>query len=154
MAPEPDQQKRQALRRHGTLNPRPEDVTHPLFHKSEFFDPKDLLQVKYEMVRQVEVEKSSVSDSARAFGFSRPSFYQAQSALQREGVDGLLPRKRGPRQGHKLTDEVMEFVVQQHSQDSSLTPEQLADAVKKKFRLKVHPRSIERQLLRKKKRRE
>jgi len=154
MTPSPDQQKRQILRRHGTLNPRPEDVTDPQFQNSEFFDPEDLLQVKYEMVRQVEVEKKSVSESTKRFGFSRPSFYQAQSALQREGVAGLIPRKRGPREGHKLTDEVMEFVVKQHAQDASLTPEQLAQAVEKKFRLRVHPRSIKRQLQRKKKLRE
>ena len=155
MTPAPDrQQKRQTLRRHGTLNPRPETVTHPLFQDSEFFDPEDLLQVKYEMVRQVQVERNSVSESARTFGFSRPSFYQAQSALQREGLVGLVPRKRGPHEGHKLTDAVMEFVVQQRSEDPSLTSEQLAQAVQKKFRLQVHPRSIERHLQQKKKRRD
>jgi hypothetical protein len=53
--PRDRQQKRQTLRRHGTLNPQPESVTHPLFQDSEFFDPDDLLQVKYEMLRQVHV---------------------------------------------------------------------------------------------------
>jgi transposase len=152
MTPSPDRrQKHQTLRRHGTLNPRPETVTDPLFQGSEFFDPHDLLQVKYEMLRQVQVEKNSVSDSARAFGFSRPSFYQAQSGFQREGVFGLFPRKRGPRRGHKLTDEVMDFIAQQRSEDPSLSPEQLVQAVQKRFRLHVHPRSIVRRLQREKK---
>jgi transposase len=154
MTPPPDrQQKRQTLRRHGTLNPRPETLTHPLFQGSEFFDPDDLLQVKYEMLRQVQVEENSISESARAFGFSRPSFYQAQSAFRQEGIFGLFPRKRGPRRGHKLTDEVMEFVAQQRSEDPLVTPEQLAQAVQEQFRLQVHPRSIERRLRREKKRR-
>jgi transposase len=152
-APVGDQQKRQTLRRHSTLNPRPETVTHPLFQDSEFFDPDDLLQVKYEMVRQVQVEKNSISESARNFGFSRPSFYQAQEAFQKEGLFGLCPRKRGPRGGHKLTDEVMEFIVQQRSEEPSLTPEQLAQAVQKRFRMQVHPRSIERRLQQEKKQR-
>jgi transposase len=153
MIPAPDRrQKRQTLRRHGTLNPRPETVTHPLFQDNEFFDPHDLLQVKYEMLRQVQIEKNSISDSARAFGFSRPSFYQAQAVFQREGVSGLFPRKRGPQRGHKLTDEVMEFIAQQRSEDPSLVPEQLAQAVQKRFGLQVHPRSIARRLQRKKKR--
>jgi transposase len=154
MTSPPDRrQKRETLRRHGTLNPRPETVTHPLFQGSEFFDPDDLLQVKYEMLRQVQIEENSISESARAFGFSRPSFYQAQSAFRQEGIFGLFPRKRGPRGGHKLTDEVMEFVAQQRSEDPLVTPEQLAQAVQKRFRLQVHPRSIERRLQREKKRR-
>jgi transposase len=151
--PRDRQQKRQTLRRHGTLNPQPESVTHHLFQNSDFFDPDDLLQVKYEMLRQVHVDQDSISAAARAFGFSRPSFYQSQSAFQEDGLFGLLPHKRGPQGGHKLTDEVMEFVVQQRSADASLTPEQLAAAVQKRFRVQVHPRSIQRRLLAEKKRR-
>jgi len=147
------QQKRQTLRRHGTFNPHPEAVTHALFHNSDFFDPDDLLQVKYEMLRQVHVDNGSISESAQVFGFSRPSFYQAQSAFQQGGVFGLLPHKRGPQGGHKLTTRVMEFVAQQRSADASVTPEQLAEAIQKRFRLRVHSRSIQRRLLRQKKRR-
>jgi transposase len=153
MTPPPDrQQKRRTLRRHGTLNAQPESVTHPLFQNSDFFDPDDLLQVKYEMLRQVHVDQNSISETARAFGFSRPSFYQAQSVFQQDGVFGLLPHKRGPQTGHKLTDEVMEFVVQQQSEDASRTPEQLAAAILKRFRVQVHPRSIQRRLRAEKKR--
>jgi transposase len=152
--PPPDHpQKRQTLRRHGTLNPHPQDVSHPLFHQSDFFDPDDLLQVKYEMLRQVHVDQGSISESAQAFGFSRPSFYQAQSAFQQDGVSGLLPHKRGPQGGHKLTAEVMEFVAQRQSADPSLTPEKLVKAIQRRFRIQVHPRSIQRRMLREKKRR-
>ncbi len=152
--PPPDPpQKRQTLRRHGTLNPHPEAVTHILFRNSDFFDPDDLVQVKYEMLRQVHDDNGSISESAQAFGFSRPSFYQAQEAFQQGGVFGLLPHKRGPQGGHKLTAEVMEFVVQQRSADPALTPEQLAAAIQKRFRIQVHPRSIQRRLQRQKKRR-
>lgn len=146
-------QKRQTLHRHGTLNPRPETVTHPLFQNSEFFDSDDLLQVKYEMLRQVHVDHESVSAASRSFGFSRPSFYQAESAFQQDGIAGLLPQKRGPREGHKLTAEVMEFVAQQRSEDPSLTPEQIAAAIQKRFQVQVHPRSIQRRLQPEKKRR-
>jgi transposase len=152
--PVPDQQrKRQTLRRHGTLNPEPDSVTHPLFHRNDFFDPDDLIQVKYEMLRQVHVDSSSISESARAFGFSRPSFYQAQAAYQQDGVFGLLPHKRGPQGGHKLTSEVMEFTAQQRTENPSLTPEQLAEAVQKRFQVQVHPRTIQRRLRPQKKRR-
>lgn len=144
--------KRQILRQQGVLNPRPGEVRHELFQNSHFFDPEDLVQVKYEMLRQVEVDRRSVSASAEAFGFSRPSFYQSQSVFQQAGLAGLLPAKRGPRSGHKLTAEVMEFVHRTHADDASLSHAQLAEAVRERFGFSIHPRSIDRQLRRQKKR--
>ena len=108
----PRQTKRSLLRQQGTLNPRPEEVRDESFRASEFFDPEDLLQVKYEMLRQVDIDKQPVSQAAKAFGFSRPSLYQAQAAFQESGLAGLLPHKRGPRSGHKLTGELMRFVAE------------------------------------------
>ena len=89
--------KTEALRQRGSLNPRPDRVADPLFAGSDFFDPRDLVQVKYEMVRRARVDGHPVSQSATAFGFSRPSFYQAQTLLARGGLAALVPQKPGPR---------------------------------------------------------
>lgn len=145
--------KRKALRRQGTLNPRPDEVTHPLFQTNDFFDVDDMIQVKYEMLRQVRVEQQPVTQAAKAFGFSRPSFYQAQLAFEQNGLSGLIPQKRGPRSGHKLTTEVMEFLNKARAKDLSLRTEDLVQIVKEEFGVVVHSRSIERQLSRQKKRR-
>lgn len=145
--------KQGALRRNGMLNPRPQGVRHPLFQDSGFFDRDDIVQVKYEMLRQVHVDNRPVSQAADEFGFSRPSFYQANSTFEQAGLAGLIPLKRGPRSGHKLTPEVMEFLLAMRKADPSLNFAQLGDLAKKKFDIQVHPRSIERQLLREKKRR-
>lgn len=144
--------KQQLLRQWGTLNPHPQDLTHPLFQDSDFFDPHDLVQVKYEMLRQVRVDRQPVSQTAREFGFSRPSFYQAQFTFEQGGLAGLLPHKRGPKSGHKLTARIMQFVAEQRTVQPGLSFAQLAELVKQNFGLQVHPRSIERQLLREKKR--
>lgn len=149
----PETDKQAALRRHGTLNPRPQDVRHPLFQDSDFFDQDDIVQVKYEMLRQVHVDNRPVSQAAHEFGFSRPSFYQANSTFEQAGLSGLVPLKRGPRSGHKLTPEVMEFLVAMRKSEPALNLAQLAALAKKEFDVQVHPRSIERQLLREKKRR-
>ena len=125
------EEKQRRLRQQATLNPRPEGVTHPLFQGSEFFDPHDLLQVKYEMLRLVSVERRPVSESAKAFGFSRPSFYQAQAAFTQSGLAGLIPQKPGPHGGHKLTPTVMEFLTQARGAEPSLRSERLATLVKK-----------------------
>jgi transposase len=148
---DPRQTKRSYLREQGTLNPRPKEVRHESFRDSDFFDAEDLLQVKYEMLRQVDVDKQSVSQAAKTFGFSRPSFYQAQAAFQEAGLTGLLPQKRGPRSGHKLTPELMQFVAQLQLAEPTISSSQIAERIAQRFGVSVHPRSIERQLLRQKK---
>lgn len=146
--PNPPQpaRKRQALHQQGTLNPWPQGVTHALFQHSDFFDPRDLLQVKYEMLRQARVENQPVRQAAAAFGFSRPSFYQAQAALERGGLPGLPPRKRAPRRAHNLTADVMKFLVQARGAAPSLSTQELVQQVENHFGVRVHPRSIERRL--------
>jgi transposase len=148
--PKPDP-KTEALRRRSALNPRPESVTEPLFQNSDFFDSRDLVQVKYEMLRRVRVEACSVTESALAFGFSRPSFYQAQSAFAVAGLGGLLPKKPGPRRAHKLSAEVVAFLEHACAAEPSLRTVDLIERVQERFDLRVHGRSIERGLARSKK---
>jgi transposase len=145
--------KREALREQGTLNPRPRAVTDPLFSEDSFFDPRDLVQVKYEMLRRVQSEGHSVTDAAAAFGFSRPSFYQALSAFEGDGLAGLVPHKRGPKQAHKLTDEVLSFLVEIRQNEPSVQTPELVRRIQERFGTKVHSRSIERALLRTQKKR-
>ena len=145
--------KRESLKRHGTLNHQPNEVTDPLFETGDFFDRDDVVQVKYEMLRRVTVDKQSVTQSATAFGFSRPTYYQAEADFQRDGLFGLVPEKRGPRQGHKLTPEVLDFVMQVRASDPSLRPLDLAAAIQERFAVNAHPRSIERALKRQEKKR-
>ena len=76
-------EKAAALARDGALNPHPEAVRDPLFSGNPFFDPRDLVQVRYEMVRRHQVDGLPISDVADVFGVSRPTFYKAQSALSR-----------------------------------------------------------------------
>lgn len=145
--------KLEALCRNGTLNAKADAVTHELFQDSDFFDARDLVQVKYEMLRRVEIEKDSVRQTAPAFGFSRPPFYQAQSAFAQTGMAGLIPQKRGPRQAHKLTAEVLEFIEQCRAEEPSRRSEELAQRVQERFEVRVHPRTIERALARRQKKR-
>jgi len=145
--------KLRTLQQHGTLNPRPKAVRDELFLQDEFFDPRDLVQVKYEMLRRVRTEGKSVTDAATNFGFSRPSFYQAQSAFEQDGLAGLVPRKRGPKQAHKLTEEVLTFIEQVRQKEPSIRLPDLVQRIQDRFGTKVHPRSIERSLLRHQKKR-
>ena len=138
--------KRQALRAAGTFNPRHARVRNPLFQSSEFFDPQDLLQLKYESLRAVQQEQYSLARAASEFGLSRPTLYQAQAHFAAQGVEGLLPGKRGPRKAHKLTPEVLQFLEQVRAAEPSLSVRQLADRLRQRFKFKVHPRTVEKAL--------
>jgi transposase len=148
----PDQ-KALELKRTGTLNPRPDSVSDTLFKENPFFDPKDLLQVRYEMLRRHSVEGVSIVDAATNFGVSRPTVYQAQAAFQQAGLSGLLPKHRGPKQGHKLSVEIIEHVRTLRAAKPDLTTIACIQAVRERFGITVHRRSLERALAGKKKRR-
>jgi len=141
------------LRKQGSANPRPEDVTDPLFRENIFFDPRDIVQVKYEMLRRVQIENASVTAAAAAFGFSRVAFYQIQKRLGKEGLPGLIPKQRGPKQGHKLSDAALALIEQALAENDSLHTSDLIELVQKRFGVAVHPTSIGRGLAKLKKKR-
>jgi transposase len=144
----PSDPKRRILQQQGNLNRRSQAVTDPLFLQDPFFDPHDMVQVKYEMLRRAHSEGHSVTQAAAAFGFSRPSFYQALTAFEHAGIGGLIARKRGPKAAHKLTTEVVQFVRQRQLADPELRTAALVRLIARHFGVIVHPRSIERALAR------
>jgi transposase len=143
--------KADSLAQSGTLNPHPEKVKDSSFQNSAFFDPCDLMQVKYEMLRRVSEDGWSISDASRTFGFSRPSFYEAQGEFERAGLPGFVPKRRGPRAAHKLSGKVVAFLEKAKQDNQSLSAAALVQLVKSEFDIKVHKRSIERALARSKK---
>src|SRR5438046_2440029 len=73
--------------------------------------------------------------------------------LESGGLGALAPQKPGPRRAHKLDADVMDFLEQLRSEDSSLKAGELARRIDGRFGRKVHPRSIERALTRQEKKR-
>ena len=136
--------KLEALREEGTLNPTPDEVRDPKFQDNEFFDPHDIVQVKYEMLRRVSVENASVSAATEDYGVSRPTYYQTKASFDKGGVAGLVPQKRGPRGPHKLRGQALAFIQQQLVAGEPVRARELAKLVRQKFGLNIHPRTIER----------
>ena len=151
MTPPDDDPKSRALYRHGVLHPHPERVSNPLFDSHPFFDPRDLVQVKYEMLRRVHVDGRSVSEAAVAAGLSRPTFYSVRAAFEDEGLPGLLPAKKGPRRAHKLTDDILALLEEWRRAEPDLDGAAMAERLRQQRDLAVHPRSIQRALDRRRK---
>lgn len=145
--------KRVALRDNNTLNPQPGEVRDPLFLENPFFDADDLVQVKYEMLRRVHSDGWTVAHAADTFGFSRVSYYKADRALREDGLNGLLPHKRGPKGAHKLTKAVLDFVRTARSEEPDLPFPELIERIAQRFGIRVHRRTLERALVGSKKKR-
>lgn len=140
--------KEEALEAYGALNPRAGELRDEQFSRGGFFDPRDLVQVKYEMLRRNLSDGWSATATAQAYGFSRATFYATKDAFDREGLLGLLPKKPGPRGPHKLTGEVLEFVERLLAKKPDLDSQGLVEEIQAKFDLRVHRRSVERALAR------
>ena len=138
------QAKVRALIEEGTLNLAPEKVQDPKFRDGEFFDPHDIVQVKYEMLRRVSVESASVTSATEEYGVSRPTYYQTRASFEEAGIAGLVPRKRGPQGPHKVRGAVLAFIQEKRMDGEPIRARQLAEQIRKKFDLDIHPRTIER----------
>ena len=128
----------------GTLNPVPGKVCDPKFQEGGFFDPRDLVQVRYEMLRRVFVEKVPVTEVSDQYGITRPTFYQAKADFEAAGIAGLVPKKRGPRGPHKLHGEVLAFLQAHVAPGAPIRARDLTNLISKEFGVDVHPRTIER----------
>ncbi|MER8672312.1 helix-turn-helix domain-containing protein [Mesorhizobium sp. M1156] len=138
--------KMDTLINEGTFNPSPEKVRDPKFRGSEFFDPHDVVQVKYEMLRRVSIDNASVTDASDEYGVSRPTYYQAKANFDTRGIAGLVPAKPGPRGPHKIDDKVLAFLQARLVPGQPVHARELAKLVRNELDIALHPRTIERVL--------
>lgn len=137
----------------GALHPDPDSVRDEAFRNHDFFDAHDRVQVKYEMLRRHQVEGRSVTEVAESFGVSRQAFYKAEAVFDTQGIPGLLPRRRGPKGAHKCTDEILDFVEQWQAKSETAKAAKAVPVVEERFGVKINPRTLERALARRKKKR-
>ena len=145
--------KEEFLKKQSSLNPYPENVKDELFMSGDFFDPRDLVQVKYEMIRRVCREGWSVVRAAGTFGFSRVAFYRAWAAFEKAGLPGLLPLRPGPKNPHKLSPDILLYIKKSLEGETVPNSKDLSKMIEQKFGTSIHPRTIERAIARVKKKR-
>ena len=138
------------LKEAGTLNPRPEKVRDEKFLTNDFFDPHDLLQVRYELIRSHKNEKLAISDIAGIFGVTRLTVYRLIEAFEEKGLQGLMPKTRGPKEASKMKGVILSFIEQILETDPKATKEMLIKKVEDEYGVKVHRRTLERAIKKKK----
>lgn len=140
--------KRDRLKEAGTLNPSPRKVRDPMFGTGEFFDPEDLLQVRYEMVRLVRRRNATLAQAAERFGVSVPTCFRMVKAFRQGGLAGLIPRRRGPRGPRKITQEILQFARSYRARHGRIGARRLVPLIEAEFGVRLHPRGIEKALAR------
>jgi transposase len=136
------------LHQRGALHPHPERVQDALFRGSTFFDPRDLIQVRYEMVHRFRVDGHAAVEVARSFGVSRQLLYLLAQAFRDRGLPGLFPGKRGPKAARKCTDEVLAFVHARLAESPGLSTDELLSDIRQRLGIHLHRRTLQRRLSR------
>src|SRR6202051_4851849 len=77
------------------------------FRRDDRSESTYLVQLKYQTIRAVEVDGRPIAQAALDSGLSRPTIYEARENFRQEGIEGLLPEKRGPKNPRKLKPEVL-----------------------------------------------
>jgi len=103
-------EKVEILKVNGTYNKRYDSVRKPEFLEGGFYDPRDVVQVKYEMLRDAEDSGQAIGAVASKFGFSRTAYYNIKESFEKNGMSALIPEKTGPKKPHRLTETLQEFV--------------------------------------------
>lgn len=136
--PKPTDSKRQHLRESRTDHPHPEKVRDPLFLTHPFFDSRDLLQVRYEMVRRVQSDHQPIARTVADFGVTRPTFFLAQRRFREGGLQALVRVKSGPKGAHKVKEEILQFVDHLWEKEGKLPYRELARRVQDHFGVSIH----------------
>ena len=136
--------KRAFLEKEGLLNAKPDRVSHPLFETLDFFDPFDLPQVRYEMIRSARVEKLTVAEACKLFGFSREYFYKLERVFMARGYVALLGSTMGRRPIIALNQEIVNFITHRKIEKAGLSGEKLRQEIQKLYKVDCSRRTVER----------
>ena len=136
--------KQDILVENGTFNRNHAKVTEHRFIDDDFYDPQDLAQVKYEMLRTVRESERSIEETAGRFGFSRSGFYKTKSAFESEGLSAFVSNKTGPQDAWKLTKEYRRFIDGYLLENPGASSEEIATILKVERGLDISKRTVER----------
>jgi transposase len=139
----PDGDKTKFLAAHRMLHPHPERVRDMQFQSERFLDARDLVQVRYEMLRRHLVGGQSVTKVTQAFGVSRQMFYNLLKTFRKKGLYGLLPRKRGPPSPHLREAFVITAIASEQKKIPERSISKRLMDVQKKHGLRIHAQTRE-----------
>jgi len=132
------------LRRTRSIHLSPEKVLDERFQQEGgFFDPMDIVQVKYELLRSCEVEGTDVASACARFGFSRTTYYKVNEAFTQGGIPSLVGRPRGRPQPIKLKEPVLGYLIANKAKNPKLTASKMVSDVLIRYGIEISVRMIQ-----------
>lgn len=132
------------LRRARCLHRTPERVKDEQFtQQTDFFDPKDIVQVKYELLRRCEVNGRDVAATCLNFGFSRTTYYKVQQAFFSGGIPALMGKPRGRLKPIKVTDVVRGHLIAEKARNPKLSAREMVAILKERYHVQLTERMIQ-----------
>jgi len=136
--------KQEILLKNRTFNRNYGKVTEKRFTSDEFYDPQDLVQVKYEMLRTANESKRSINEISGKFGFSRAAFYKIKASYEKEGISAFILNNSGSKKARKLTVEYQDFIDSYLMQNPNVSSGEIATILKQERGLNISKRTVER----------
>ena len=136
--------KKETLMANGTYYRRYLSVKKPLFQVGGFYDPMDIVQVKYEMLRDAQEPGRSIGEVAEDFGFSRTAYYAIKEGFTANGLSALIPEKKGPRGQYKLTKPLREFIDEYINSHPKVSAAEISRVIMNEKGVEISRRTIER----------
>jgi len=136
--------KQDILLENGTYNKNHNKVIEQRFVDDDFYDPQDLAQVKYEMLRTVRESEKSIEEVTKRFGFSRSGFYKIKNSFEKSGISSFVSNKTGPQNARKLTKEYQQFIDNYLFENPNTSSENITAVLKLEKGLVISKRTIER----------
>lgn len=132
------------LQRAHCIHPAPEKVHDKRFQEEDsFFDPKDIVQVKYELLRSCIVEASDVASTCVRFGFSRTTYYKVYEAFLHGGIPYLMGRPRGRPQPIKVNELVLGYLIAEKAMNPKLSASKMVTGVMNRYNVQISVRMIQ-----------
>jgi len=142
--------KKDILMENGTFNKNYKNVKAAKFINDQFYDPMDIAQVKYEMLKEVEQNGITITDAADNYGFSRTAYYNIKDAFSSQGIKGLIPEKSGPKSPHKLTQTYQERIDEWVAGNPGISSNDIAALINQDGTIQINKRTVERYRAKKK----
>lgn len=136
--------KREILLANGTYNQKHEKVKNNKFLAGSFYDPMDIVQVKYEMLKDAEEGSRGIAQVADEFGFSRASFYNIKNAFDKQGLSAFVPEKTGPKRPYKLTEPYKDYIDRYISEKPKASSNEITKSLKNYKGIDISKRTVER----------
>ncbi|MBU0599712.1 MAG: helix-turn-helix domain-containing protein [bacterium] len=111
-----------------------------------FLNLQDLVQVRYEMLRESFTSGKSISKVCAKYNYSRERFYHFKKRFEKKGILGLMDKKGGPKKPYKVNEEIEGIILNKRKSNGKEGKNiyAIAKELKKEGIIEISAKTVER----------